>query len=37
MKRGRPALDYAGIFGASSGAWTTDDFIEAIYRDLAGR
>ena len=31
---GRPALDYAGVFGATSGPWTTDTFIEAIYRDL---
>jgi hypothetical protein len=33
----RPALDYEGIFGASEGPWTTDAFIEAIYRDLGGR
>ena len=33
----RPALDYEGIFGASKGPWTTDAFIEAIYRDLGGR
>jgi glyoxylase-like metal-dependent hydrolase (beta-lactamase superfamily II) len=34
VEQGRPALDYAGIFGASTGPWTTDTFIEAIYRDL---
>ena len=34
VKRSRPALDYAGIFGATSGPWTTDAFIEAIYRDV---
>ena len=33
----RPALDYEGIYGSSGGAWTTDDFVEAIYRDLGGR
>jgi hypothetical protein len=33
----RPALDYEGIFGASAGPWTTDAFVEAIYRDLGGR
>lgn len=33
----RPALDYAGIFGSSDGPWSTDAFIEAIYRDLGGR
>ncbi|HEX6993130.1 MAG TPA: MBL fold metallo-hydrolase [Gammaproteobacteria bacterium] len=36
VRRSRPALDYAGVFGASSGPWTTDAFIEAIYRDLTG-
>jgi glyoxylase-like metal-dependent hydrolase (beta-lactamase superfamily II) len=34
VEQSRPALDYAGIFGASTGPWTTDAFIEAIYRDL---
>jgi cyclase len=37
VRRSRPALDYAGIFGATTGAWTTDQFIEAIYEDLGGR
>ena len=37
VKQSRPALDYSGIFDASGGPWTTDTFIEAIYRDLAGR
>ncbi len=36
VKRSRPALDYAGVFGAADGPWTTDAFIEAIYRDLSG-
>src|SRR5690606_31934767 len=36
VKRSRPALDYEGVFGAASGPWTADAFIEAIYRDLAG-
>jgi cyclase len=36
LQRSRPALDYAGVFGATSGTWTTDDFIEAIYRNLGG-
>jgi glyoxylase-like metal-dependent hydrolase (beta-lactamase superfamily II) len=33
----RPALDYEGVFGASDGPWTTEDFVTAIYRDLDGR
>ena len=36
VRRSRPALDYSGIFGAAAGTWTTDAFIEAIYRELAG-
>jgi len=36
VKRSRPALDYQGVFGAGSGPWTTEAFIEAVYRDLAG-
>jgi glyoxylase-like metal-dependent hydrolase (beta-lactamase superfamily II) len=37
VRSSRPALDYAGIFGADDGPWTTDAFIAAIYRDLGGR
>jgi glyoxylase-like metal-dependent hydrolase (beta-lactamase superfamily II) len=36
VRRSRPALDYSGVFGAATGPWTTDAFIEAIYRELAG-
>jgi cyclase len=32
----RPALDYSGIYDATGGPWTTDAFVEAIYRDLGG-
>lgn len=32
----RPALDYSGIYDAAGGPWTTDVFVEAIYRDLGG-
>ena len=32
----RPALDYSGIYDATGGTWTTDRFIEAIYRNLGG-
>jgi glyoxylase-like metal-dependent hydrolase (beta-lactamase superfamily II) len=33
---GRPALDYEGRYGADAGFWTTEMFIQAIYRDLGG-
>ena len=36
LRRSRPALDYAGIFGAPGGPRTTDAFIEAIYKDRGG-
>jgi glyoxylase-like metal-dependent hydrolase (beta-lactamase superfamily II) len=32
----RPALDYEGRYGADAGFWTTEMFIQAIYRDLGG-
>jgi cyclase len=32
----RPALDYSGIYDAAGGSWTTDAFIEAVYRSLGG-
>ena len=31
----RPTLEYEGVFGASTGFWTTDMFIEAAYEDLS--
>lgn len=36
VMQARPALDYSGIYDATGGPWTTDTFIEAIYRDLNG-
>lgn len=35
IKASRPVLDYEGRYGASSGFWTTDNFIEAVYRSLS--
>ena len=32
-----PTRDYDGRYGATTGPWTTDQFIEAIYRELAKR
>lgn len=36
VMQARPALDYSGIYDASGGPWTTETFVEAIYRDLGG-
>jgi glyoxylase-like metal-dependent hydrolase (beta-lactamase superfamily II) len=35
VKAARLLRDYEGRFGASSGGWTTDAFIEAAYRSLS--
>ena len=35
IKAAKPTLDYDGIYGATTGPWTTDMFIEAVYRSLS--
>jgi cyclase len=35
VKASKPTLDYDGIYGSDSGSWTTDMFVEAVYRDLS--
>jgi len=34
VKAARVTIDYDDIFGANSGPWTTDNFIEAVYTSL---
>ncbi|PWU02752.1 MAG: hypothetical protein C5B51_20355 [Terriglobia bacterium] len=34
VKAARPTLDYDPQYGAATGAWTTDMFVEAAYRSL---
>lgn len=34
VKAARPANGYAGRYGNEGGAWTTDRFVEAVYRSL---
>ena len=34
VKRARPTGDYDPRYGATTGSWTTDMFVEAIYRSL---
>jgi cyclase len=36
VKAARPTLEYDPRYGSDSGVWTTDMFIEAVYRGLAG-
>jgi glyoxylase-like metal-dependent hydrolase (beta-lactamase superfamily II) len=35
VKAARPTLDWEPRYGAASGAWTTAQFVEAVYRSLA--
>jgi hypothetical protein len=35
VKAARPTADYDPRYGATSGFWTTDMFIEAVYRSLS--
>jgi glyoxylase-like metal-dependent hydrolase (beta-lactamase superfamily II) len=35
VKAARPVLDYEGRYGATTGFWTTDMFVEAVYNDLS--
>ncbi len=37
VKAARPTRDYDSRYGATSGPWTTDMFVEAIYQDLNKR
>ncbi len=34
IKAAKPTLDYDGIYGATTGIWTTDMFIEAVYKSV---
>jgi glyoxylase-like metal-dependent hydrolase (beta-lactamase superfamily II) len=34
VKAAKPTFDYDPVYGAKSGPWTTDMFVEAVYRDL---
>ena len=34
IKAARPTLDWEPRYGATTGAWTTAQFVEAVYRSL---
>jgi glyoxylase-like metal-dependent hydrolase (beta-lactamase superfamily II) len=36
VKAAAPSLDFDGVYGATSGSWTTDMFVEAAYREIKG-
>src|SRR5437867_1184816 len=35
VRAARPTLDFDGRYGSTTGPWTTDMFIEAVYRSLS--
>jgi cyclase len=35
VKAARPTMDYDGLYGSTTGPWTTDQFVEAAYRSLS--
>ena len=37
VKAARPTLDFDGRYGATTGPWTTDMFIEAVYKTVQER
>ena len=37
VKASHPTADYDDRYGATSGFWTTDMFVEAVYKSLGGR
>ena len=37
IKAARPSLEYDGIYGSTTGAWTTDRFLETVYREVSVR
>jgi glyoxylase-like metal-dependent hydrolase (beta-lactamase superfamily II) len=37
VKAAKPTRDYDGRFGATTGPWTTDMFVEAVYKTLSAK
>jgi cyclase len=37
VKAARPSLDYDPEYGAEAGFWTTEMFVEAVYKSLGGK
>ena len=35
VKAAKPTMEYDGLYGATSGPWTTDMFVEAAYKSLS--
>jgi hypothetical protein len=37
IKAMHPTLDYDGRYGAATGPWTTDMFIDAVYKEVTAK
>jgi len=37
VKDAKPTFEYDGRYGATTGPWTTDMFVEAVYKSLSGK
>jgi len=37
VRAARPTRDYDGRYGSSSGFWTTDKFVTAVYQSLSAK
>ena len=37
IKAARPTLDFDGRYGSTTGVWTTDMFVEAVYQSLQNK
>lgn len=37
VQAARPTMDYDPLYGAKTGPWTTDMFVEAVYRSLSAK
>lgn len=37
VRAAKPTADYDPRYGATTGSWTTDMFVEAVYRSLSPR
>jgi hypothetical protein len=37
VKAARPTRDFDPIYGSTTGNWTTDMFVEAVYKSLSGK
>ena len=35
VKAAKPTMDYDPIYGTNKGPWTTEMFVEAVYRSLS--